>query len=99
MQEIALFSGKIYTVGKIFTRPPVVTVTTNLNSQMSDLSFLSVLFVRVFLVFLSVLMTMMTKTCMSKIMIITMTTMTTYFALSLSGNKDIKCNFVKCFGV
>ena len=32
MQEIALFSGKIYTVGKNFTRPPVVTVATNLNS-------------------------------------------------------------------
>ena len=33
MQEIALFSGKIYTVGKNFTRPPVVTVATNLNSD------------------------------------------------------------------
>ena len=32
MQEIALFSGKIYTVGKNFTRLPVVTVATNLNS-------------------------------------------------------------------
>ena len=31
MQEIALFSGKIYTVGKNFTRPPVVTIATNLN--------------------------------------------------------------------
>ena len=28
-----LFSGKIYTVGKNFTQPPVVTVTTNLNSD------------------------------------------------------------------
>ena len=33
MQGIALFFGKIYTVGKNFTRPPVVTVTTNLNSD------------------------------------------------------------------
>ena len=33
MQEIALFSGKIYTVGKNFTRPPVVTIATNLNSD------------------------------------------------------------------
>ena len=32
MQEIALFSGKIYTAGTNFTRPPVVTVATNLNS-------------------------------------------------------------------
>ena len=29
---MALFSGKIYTVGKNFTRPQVVTVATNLNS-------------------------------------------------------------------
>ena len=29
MQEIALFSGKIYTAGRNFTRPPVAT---NLNS-------------------------------------------------------------------
>ena len=27
------FQGKIYTVGKNFTRPPVVTVATNLNSD------------------------------------------------------------------
>ena len=33
MQEIALFSGKIYTAGTNFTRPPVVTVATNLNSD------------------------------------------------------------------
>ena len=33
MQEIALFSGKIYTAGTNFTRPPVVTVATNLNSE------------------------------------------------------------------
>ena len=33
IREIALFSGKIYTVGKNFTRPPVVTVATNLNSE------------------------------------------------------------------
>ena len=32
MREIALFSGKIYTAGTNFTRPPVVTVATNLNS-------------------------------------------------------------------
>ena len=32
MQEIALFSGKIYTAGTNFTRPSVVTVATNLNS-------------------------------------------------------------------
>ena len=32
MQEITLFLGKIYTAGKNFTRPPVLTVTTNLNS-------------------------------------------------------------------
>ena len=35
MHEITLFSGKIYTVGKNFTRPPVVTVATNLNSGYS----------------------------------------------------------------
>ena len=32
MREIALFSGKIYTAETNFTRPPVVTVATNLNS-------------------------------------------------------------------
>ena len=32
MREITLFSGKIYTAGTNFTRPPVVTVATNLNS-------------------------------------------------------------------
>ena len=32
MQEITLFLGKIYTAGKNFTRPPVLTVATNLNS-------------------------------------------------------------------
>ena len=32
MREIALFSGKIYTAGTNFTRLPVVTVATNLNS-------------------------------------------------------------------
>ena len=32
MREIALFSGKIYTASTNFTRPPVVTVATNLNS-------------------------------------------------------------------
>ena len=33
MRGIALFSGKIYTAGTNFTRPPVVTVATNLNSE------------------------------------------------------------------
>ena len=28
----ALFSGKIFTAGQNFTRPPVVTVVTNINS-------------------------------------------------------------------
>ena len=32
MRDIALISRKIYTAGKNFTRPPVVTVATNLNS-------------------------------------------------------------------
>ena len=32
MQEIALFSGEIYTTGLNFTRPSVVTVATNINS-------------------------------------------------------------------
>ena len=32
MREIALFSGKIYTADTNFTRPPVATVATNLNS-------------------------------------------------------------------
>ena len=32
MREIALFSGKIYTAGTNFTRLPVATVATNLNS-------------------------------------------------------------------
>ena len=32
MREIALFSGKIYTAGTNFTRPPVMTVATNLDS-------------------------------------------------------------------
>ena len=32
MPEIALFSRKIYTAGTNFTRPPVATVATNLNS-------------------------------------------------------------------
>ena len=33
MREIALFSGKIYTAGTNFTRLPLVTVATNLNSD------------------------------------------------------------------
>ena len=32
VQENPWFSGKIYTVGKNFTRPPVAMVVTNLNS-------------------------------------------------------------------
>ena len=32
LQGNALFSGKIYTVGNIFTRPPVVTVVKNFKS-------------------------------------------------------------------
>ena len=32
VQETALFSGKIYTVDKKFTRPPVATVATNSKS-------------------------------------------------------------------
>ena len=32
MQEIKLFSRKFYTIGTNFTRLPVVTVATNLNS-------------------------------------------------------------------
>ena len=31
MRDIAVISRKIYTAGKNFTRPPVVTVATNLN--------------------------------------------------------------------
>ena len=38
MQEIALISRKIYTAGTNFTRPPVVTVATNLNSVCSIFS-------------------------------------------------------------
>ena len=36
MLEISLFSGKIYTSGKTFTRLLVVTVATNLNSDGGD---------------------------------------------------------------
>ena len=32
LQGNALFSGKIYTAGNIFTRPPVVTVAKNFKS-------------------------------------------------------------------
>ena len=35
LQGNALFSGKNYTVGNIFTRPPVVTVATNFKSVMT----------------------------------------------------------------
>ena len=37
VQETALFSGKIYTVDKKFTRPPVATVATNSKSEQSDM--------------------------------------------------------------
>ena len=33
MQDIALFSRKIYTAGTNPTRPPVVTVATNVNPE------------------------------------------------------------------
>ena len=33
MTKIALFSGKIHTATTNFTRPPGVTVATNLNSE------------------------------------------------------------------
>ena len=36
MEETALFSGKIYTADKNFTRPPVATVATNSKSAGSD---------------------------------------------------------------
>ena len=36
LQENALFSEKIYTAGANFTRPPVATVVTNLNSGLSE---------------------------------------------------------------
>ena len=38
MRDIALISKKIYTTGTHFTRPPVVTVATNLNSAPSPVS-------------------------------------------------------------
>ena len=38
MQEKMLFSWKIYTAGTNFTRPPVVTVATNLNSGWAQVS-------------------------------------------------------------
>ena len=39
-----LFSGKIYTAGTNFKRPPVATVVTNLNSALSSTLLISVLF-------------------------------------------------------
>ena len=36
MLEAALFSGRIYTVDKNFTRPPVATVATN-SKSVSDM--------------------------------------------------------------
>ena len=41
MQEIALFSREIYTPETNFTRPPVVTVATNLNSEDQVRKFLA----------------------------------------------------------
>ena len=35
MQENMLFSGEIYTAGKIFTLPAAVTVVTNLTSVLA----------------------------------------------------------------
>ena len=35
LQGNALFSGKFYTVGNIFTRPPVMTVATNFKSVLA----------------------------------------------------------------
>ena len=40
MQEFALFCGKIYTADTNFTRLPVVTVATNLNSGIGKIHFL-----------------------------------------------------------
>ena len=39
LQENALFSGKIYTVGNIFTRPLVMTVATNFKSAYTQTYF------------------------------------------------------------
>ena len=36
LQGTLLFSGKIYTLGNIFTRPPVATVATNFKSAKAD---------------------------------------------------------------
>ena len=36
LQGNALFTGKIYTAGKFFTRPPVATVATNFKSAMAQ---------------------------------------------------------------
>ena len=36
LRENRLFSGEIYTTGKMFTLPPVVTVVTNLTSAQSS---------------------------------------------------------------
>ena len=41
LQEHALFSGKIYTAGKFFTRPPVVTVATNFKSGCAKFALLA----------------------------------------------------------
>ena len=40
MEETALFSGKIYTADKTFTRPPVATVATNSKSAKKSLKIL-----------------------------------------------------------
>ena len=39
LQGNALFSGKIYTAGNVFTRRPVVTVATNFKSACHPVSF------------------------------------------------------------
>ena len=38
MQEIALFSARIYTTGKNFTQPPVMAVATNFKSGLNNIN-------------------------------------------------------------
>ena len=47
VQETALFSGKIYTADKNFTRPPVATVATNSKSE-ADVCNLGIIICRSF---------------------------------------------------
>ena len=49
LQGNALFSGKIYTAGNIFTRPPVATVATNFKSVNMTYTRLSSKFTHPFL--------------------------------------------------